>query len=184
MPTRIRAALACALAVGALLTGCNTVVPGDPKANQAEPTEPTFPTSRPPRSTPPTTPVPPTTSQPPTSPPPAGAEVLPAENGYVWIITKSGLTTCRISTEAAGCQSEFESAPEVDGEQANGVNVKATGEVTWVVGNLGAAPFIPIDYQTYSAEGWTIVATEQGTRFTNDATGHGMFVSIQKVETF
>jgi hypothetical protein len=30
-------------------------------------------------------------------------------------------------------------------------------------------------------EGWTIVPTEDGTRFTSDGTGHGMFVSIENV---
>ena len=41
-----------------------------------------------------------------------------------------------------------------------------------------------IDYRTYSAVGWTIDATEDGTRFTNQRTKHGMFVSIEKVESF
>ena len=43
---------------------------------------------------------------------------------------------------------------------------------------------VTIDYRTYSAVGWTIVATTDGTRFTNDRTGHGAFVSIEKVETY
>ena len=38
--------------------------------------------------------------------------------------------------------------------------------------------------ETYDAAGWTIAATESGTRFTNEHTGHGMFVSIEKVDTF
>jgi len=41
-----------------------------------------------------------------------------------------------------------------------------------------------IDYQTYDAEGWTIAASETGTKFPNQHTGHGMFVSIEKVDTF
>ena len=34
------------------------------------------------------------------------------------------------------------------------------------------------------AAGWTIVGDETGTRFTNDRTGHGMFVSIDEVSTY
>jgi hypothetical protein len=32
--------------------------------------------------------------------------------------------------------------------------------------------------------GWTIVATADGTKFTNDRTGRGMTVSTEKVEPF
>ena len=53
-----------------------------------------------------------------------------------------------------------------------------------MLGNLGDIPVEPIDYRTYSAEGWTIVAQEDGTRFTNDGTGHGMFVNVSGVEAF
>jgi hypothetical protein len=56
--------------------------------------------------------------------------------------------------------------------------------VNWIVGNLGDIPVVTIDYRTYSAVGWTIVATSDGTRFTSHRTKHGMFVSIEKVETF
>ena len=38
--------------------------------------------------------------------------------------------------------------------------------------------------QTYHLQSWTIVPTEDGTRFTNDSTGHGMFVSIENVSSF
>jgi hypothetical protein len=71
-----------------------------------------------------------------------------------------------------------------DGEHANGVSVDSGGKVQWVLGNLGAIPTVQIDYKTYNANGWTIDATADGTRFTNDRTGHGMFVSIDKVNTF
>ena len=54
----------------------------------------------------------------------------------------------------------------------------------WVLGNLGAIPTVTIDYKTYDAQGWTINASEAGTRFSNDHTGHGMFVSVEKVNTF
>jgi hypothetical protein len=56
--------------------------------------------------------------------------------------------------------------------------------VEWIVGNLGDIPVVTLDYRTYRAVGWTIVAAEDGTRFTNDRTGHGMFVSIENVEVY
>lgn len=38
--------------------------------------------------------------------------------------------------------------------------------------------------QTYDVSGWTILPTSDGSRFTNDGTGHGMFVSIENVYPF
>ncbi|EUA68558.1 putative lpqJ [Mycobacterium xenopi 4042] len=116
---------------------------------------------------------------------PAGAIPLPPdENGYVFIETKSGKTRCQIDVESVGCEAPFTNSPMTEGEHANGVNVTAAGAVQWVLGNLGAIPAVTIDYRTYTAQGWTITATVDGTRFTNDRTGHGMFVSIENVETF
>lgn len=174
------------LAVGlllsaAVLAGCSTTVEGNPVASSASPTEPSFPTSRPtrppsPSSTPPTTP--PSTGQP-------GATTLPPdESGYVFVETKSGLTRCQISEAEVGCESQFTNSVEVNGMPANGVNVTADGSMSWVVGNLGAIPAVTLDYQTYRALGWTIGATVDGTRFTNDGTGHGMFVNTSGVEVF
>jgi hypothetical protein len=52
------------------------------------------------------------------------------------------------------------------------------------VGNLGDIPAVTLDYRTYTAVGWTIEASEAGTKFTNDATGRGMFVAIEHVDVF
>jgi hypothetical protein len=38
--------------------------------------------------------------------------------------------------------------------------------------------------QTYDILGWTILPSSDGTRFTNDGTGHGMFVSVENVAPF
>jgi hypothetical protein len=143
-------------------------------------TEPSFPRARP------SVPAPaPSRPAPPSANPPAGAIPLPADqNGYVFIETKSGQTRCQINADAVGCEAQFTNSPIQEGERANGVNVTASGSVQWVVGNLGDIPTVPIDYRTYEAEGWTIAATESGTRFTNKGTGHGMFVSVENVETF
>jgi hypothetical protein len=171
------------LASPMLFFGCSNTIDGKPiAAGGAGPTEPTFPTPTPTSSTPPTTastiPGPPTTG-------PAGVIPLPPDqNGYVFIETKSGTTRCQINKDTVGCEAPFTHSPLQDGEHANGVSITSGGSVQWVLGNLGAIPTVTIDYKTYGAQGWTINATEAGTRFSNDHTGHGMFVSVEKVNTF
>jgi hypothetical protein len=174
------------------VSGCSSSIEGKPVASPwAGPVEPTFPTPRP--TTPNTVPpAPSTTSTAPTSPSgpatstaPAGAIPLPPDqNGYVFIETKSGQTRCQINKDSVGCEAPFTNSPMQDGEHANGVSISAGGNVQWVLGNLGAIPTVTIDYKTYEAQGWTISAAPDGTRFTNDHTGHGMFVSIENVNTF
>ena len=110
--------------------------------------------------------------------------MLAPQDGYVFIETKSGKTRCQIDADSVGCEAAFTNSPVIDGTQANGVRLTSDGQLKWILGNLGDIPVVTIDYKTYSAQGWTIVATELGTRFTNDRTGHGMSVSIEKVESF
>ena len=177
-----RSTLAVVLALVAVLTGCQSSTPGTSITSPKSPTEPNFPTSRPTRPTAaPTktlTPAPTTTAAAP------GAEVLPPEDGYVFIETKSGKTRCQLSTAEVGCEAQFTTSPVMNGVHANGVRVTADGEVSWLVGNLGDIPAVTLDYRTYSAVGWTIQASEDGTRFTNDRTGHGMIVAIEGVQAF
>ncbi|MGH3638188.1 MAG: hypothetical protein ACRDUX_04070 [Mycobacterium sp.] len=168
------------LAAGVLLAGCQSTVTGNPQGNGGNPTEPSFPTSQPSRATP--THTSPTPSR--TAAPPPAAQALPPQNGYVFITTKSGQTRCQISATEVGCEAPFTNPPTVNGVPANGVSLTAGGQVEWISGNLGDIPVVTIDYRTYSALGWTIVATEDGTRFTNDGTKHGMFVAIQGVKVF
>jgi hypothetical protein len=177
----VRSTLAVVLALGAALTGCQTSTPGTPVTSPKSPTEPNFPTSRP-TAAPPKTLTPAPTGSPTVAAP--GAEVLPPENGYVFIETKSGKTRCQLSTAEVGCEAQFTNSPVLDGGRANGVRLTANGEVSWLVGNLGDIPVVTLDYRTYSAVGWTIDAGEDGTRFTNDRTGHGMTVSVDGVQAF
>jgi hypothetical protein len=170
---------AYALAGIALLSGCQSDVAGHPVSGPQSPTEPSFPTSRPTRPTA----APPSTVTP-TSAPAPSAEVLPPENGYVFIETKSGKTRCQLSSDEVGCESQFTNSPVINGSPANGVRLSASGEVTWLVGNLGDIPAVTLDYRTYSAVGWTIDAGEDGTRFTNNRTGHGMTVAVDGVQAF
>jgi hypothetical protein len=173
--------LAGLLLSAALLSGCHSTTPGNPVASPgAGPTEPSFPKAKP--SVPSPAPSPPAPSS---GNPPAGAIPLPPDpSGHVFIETKSGQTRCQIDSDSVGCEAQFTNSPMEDGERANGVNITANGDVQWVLGNLGDIPTVTIDYQTYDAAGWTIAASESGTRFTNEHTGHGMFVSLEKVDTF
>src|ERR1700738_2009987 len=177
-----RLLLAGLLTSAALVSGCSSLIPRKPAAPPppAGAPDPSLPKARP--SVPP---PPPSRPAPPSANPPAGAIPLPPDqNGYVFIETKSGQTRCQIDSDSVGCEAQFTNSPMQDGERAHGVNITASGDVQWVLGNLGDIPTVTIDYQTYDAAGWTIAASESGTRFTNENTGHGMFVSIENVETF
>ena len=181
---------AATLASSLLVSGCGSTIEGKPVAGPgAGPSEPSFPTPRQAPTLSPPSAIPGPTSAPPTGPvgppTPAGAIPLPPDqNGYVFIETKSGITRCQINKDTVGCEAPFTHSPLQDGEHANGVSITSGGSVQWVLGNLGAIPAVTIDYKTYGAAGWTISATEAGTRFTNDHTKHGMFVSVEKVNTF
>ncbi|WP_197495344.1 hypothetical protein [Mycobacterium kyorinense] len=166
-----------------LAPGCSTSTDGKPVAVPgAGAPEPSFPTARP-SMRPTAKPSVPSPSPSPTAP--GGAIALPPDqSGYVFIETKSGQTRCQIATDSVGCEAQFTNSPLKDGEHANGVSITASGDVQWVLGNLGDIPVVTIDYRTYDAQGWTIDASEKGTRFTNERTGHGMFVSIEHVDTF
>ncbi len=186
--TQVWLAVAGAAIAAAALAGCNTVVDGTATCpGCGTGTEPTIPTSRP-EAHPPTTPAPSQSAAPPptaTAGPKPGATTLPAnELGLVFIETKSGKTRCQLTTASVACESDFANAPMKDGFKANGVSVNGSGTLTWVVGNLGDIPVVKLDYQTYSANGWTIDATSDGTRFSNDGTGHGMQVATQGVQAF
>lgn len=182
----VRQAVLGGLMASALLAGCQSTTSGVPQGDGGNPTEPGFPTSRPSRTSTTTassTP-PPSPSMPATAAPATPAEALAPQDGYVFITTKSGQTRCQISTSEVDCEAPFTKAPVVDGAPANGVRVTTGGQLQWVLGNLGDIPVVAIDYRTYSALQWTIIATQDGTRFTNDGTGHGMFVAIEGVEAF
>lgn len=182
----LRVGLAAACLLTALVSGCSTTTEGVAICpGCGTDAEPAFPTTRPSTTAPSTPPtsassVPTTTMQRPTG----GTVLAPNANGYVYIETRSGLTRCQISADTVGCESEFTDSPTIDGQPANGVEISAGGSNRWVLGNLGAMPTTAIDYDTYQAVGWTIVADSTGTTFTNDGTGHGMFISTERVEFF
>ncbi|MBV9089893.1 MAG: hypothetical protein JO044_08335 [Mycobacteriaceae bacterium] len=176
----LRIAAMVSVTATVLASGCGSAVNGRATCpgcgTQAEPSVPTTRL----RVSPPAAPDAP--SAPATGAPPIA--LAPDSSGYVFIETKSGGTRCQISRLDVGCEAEFANSPVQHGEPANGVHVTADGQLRWVLGNLGDIPAVTLDYQTYHALGWTIDAASSGTRFTNDRTGHGMFVSIEAVNGF
>ncbi len=75
------------------------------------------------------------------------------------------------------CQGSFAQAP-ADDDQAF---VTASGRFSYRSANIGVgynhAPFDTlVPGRTYRIQGWTVEAAANGIRFTNDGTGHGMFI--------
>ncbi len=76
-----------------------------------------------------------------------------------------------------------------DGTHLDLAVIHASGDFNWDDGNIGGGGTpqndLVLNYgQTYHLQGWTINPGEDGTRFSNDGTGHGMFVSIDNVSSF
>jgi hypothetical protein len=129
----------------------------------------------------PTLPVPP----PPVAQPPEAVELPVNPLGYVQIGTQSGKTRCDVMQNWVGCETAETNWPMINGHPAHGVKVTDAGQLQWEAGNLGRLQYkVTLSYQTYRAMGWTIAATTDGTTFTNDRTGHGMSVSIERVSAF
>ncbi|WP_156764896.1 hypothetical protein [Mycobacterium sp. 1081908.1] len=100
--------------------------------------------------------------------------------------TKSGSTSCSINAELVACQTAANNWPTTPGgRHYHAVSVAADGQLHWVEADLGALEGrVTLEFQTYTAQGWTIVATPDSTRFTNDRSGHGMSVGDQSVASF
>ena len=137
-----------------------------------------------------------------------------ADPGEAYVRTESGRVHCMVTTDdrghgggpAAVCDASapgstgFLQAPismpesqcryssPCPGHHWGLAAVTAAGAFRWAEGNIAAGSgvdYSTLNYgRTYDMEGWTIVPTQDGTRFTNDGTGHGMFVSIENVAPF
>ncbi|WP_445161434.1 hypothetical protein ACTXG5_25515 [Mycobacterium sp. Dal123C01] len=122
--------------------------------------------------------------------------------------TQSGNTRCEVGPNTVVCQylPGFTQAPVeppincppppgtylrcTSGHHWDLATVTSGGAFRWDDGNIPGTPQatandVVLNYgQTFHIQGWTIVPGEDGTRFTNDGTGHGMFVSIDNVSSF
>jgi hypothetical protein len=112
----------------------------------------------------------------------AGADPTPGHDTKV--NTQTPRMLCEIGSDDADpgigpnviCQGSFVQSPSDD--QAF---VTASGRFSYRSANIGIgynhAPFDTlVPGQSYHIQGWTIVAGPGGIHFTNDGTGHGMFV--------
>ncbi|MCV7194157.1 hypothetical protein [Mycolicibacterium brumae] len=72
-----------------------------------------------------------------------------------------------------------------DGDPANSVTLNQDGTFTYLAADLGVAdPMHTLSYdQTYIANGWAIEAFNDGTRFTNNRTNEGFWVSVTEVNS-
>lgn len=109
---------------------------------------------------------------------PGGVELPAGASGYVTVQTRSGRTRCQIESSRVICETAKGNWP------AHGVEITADGSTRFADGNLGDIRPVTMQYQSYQAIGWTIVASSSGTRFTNDRTGHGAVVSVERVQAF
>ena len=130
-------------------------------------------------------PIPQTPTQSPTASAPSapssgtGGIALPANAyGYVAVQTKSGRTRCQIERSRVICETGENNWP------AHGVEITADGSIRFADGNLGDIRPVKMQYRSYQAMGWTVAASSSGTRFTNDRTGHGAVVSVERVQAF
>ena len=100
------------------------------------------------------------------------------------VTTQTPQMLCEIGSDDAdagigpdvNCQGSFVQSPAND--QAF---VTASGQFSYRSANIGVGyPHAPFDTlvpgQTYHIQGWTVVAAGDSIRFTNDGTGHGMFI--------
>jgi hypothetical protein len=122
--------------------------------------------------------------------------------------TQSGNTRCEVGSGTVVCQylPGFSQAPVdppsncppppgtylrcVSGHHWDLAVVTSGGAFRWDDGNIpgttqAMANDVVLNYgQIDHLQGWTINPGEDGTRFTNDGTSHGMFVSIDNVSSF
>lgn len=82
-------------------------------------------------------------------------------------------------------------APYANQKNATRLNLavlRGTSEFTWDQGSVAAGTpgqDVTVDAgQTYRTNGWTVQAEGLRTRFTDDSTGHGMYVNATEVKVF
>jgi hypothetical protein len=109
----------------------------------------------------------------------------PNDHGYVRVEIQSNATACSITTELVACQTTSGNWHDANGQRQHTVSVNADGGFHWVDADLGELQGrVRLDFRTYTAQGWTIVAELADTKFVNDRTGHGMTVTDQGAVPF
>ncbi len=124
----------------------------------------------------------------------ATAPSAPADpSDYQYVRTESGKVRCVVSAGNAACErASVGGFPDAPASQYGGhwhvAAVDADGNFNWAEANIGGGADpqdVVLTYgDTFRFKGWTILPTFDGTRLTNDVSGHGMFVSIDGVSSF
>lgn len=118
-----------------------------------------------------------------------------ADNGPTMVRTESGKVRCSVSVAEVTCQRQsggtFPGSPYISGYAANQASVRPSGSFQWFSAQLPAIEQYQPQYDTVLTyqrilrlNGWTIEPTYGGTKFTNEQTGRGMFVSTENVINF
>ncbi|MHA7666153.1 hypothetical protein [Mycolicibacterium sp. HS_4_1] len=112
--------------------------------------------------------------------------LTPTREGYVRVEAMSGAAGCSITTRLVACQRFSGSwAASADGQDSPVASITDEGQFHWFHADLGAlAGRVKLGPGSYSAQGWTIVASEHMTTFTNDRSGRGMSVGDRDVRPF
>jgi len=113
-------------------------------------------------------------------------------NDYQYVRTESGKVRCVISAAHATCERTspdgFPDAPPGQYGHWHDAGLDADGNFKWSDGNIGGGAEnqdLVLTYgDTYRIKGWTVMPSFDGTRLTNDVSGHGMFVSIDGVSSY
>jgi hypothetical protein len=114
-------------------------------------------------------------------------------NDFQYVTTVSGAVRCVISADHVGCErtsiNGFPGAPRSQSGPGNFnvAGVDADGTFNYGEGNIGGVDSgeVTLTYdRIFPIKGWTVAPSINGTRFTNDATGRGMFVSVAGVKPF
>jgi hypothetical protein len=123
----------------------------------------------------------------------ATAPVVFAAPEYQYVRTVSGAVRCVISADHVGCErvsiDGFPGAPPSQSGAGNFniAGVDADGTFDYGEGNIGGVDSgeVVLDYgRIFQINGWTVLPSFDGTRFTNDASGRGMLVGIDGVNPF
>jgi hypothetical protein len=107
----------------------------------------------------------------------------PIGGSGVILETKARHTLCQVVADKVSCLGHF--TDPVEGKPANLVAVDSAGALQYGIGDADESDVgVRLDYRTYQALDWTIVADETGTTFTNDRTHHGMWVDDHSARKF
>lgn len=118
----------------------------------------------------------------------AGSQIVRTASGQVKCSIEPSFVVCERLSGEGFLQAPL--APKTPAGQPpwhwNLVGFDERGNYEWRIGNIGGmVQGVVMAYgQTYQFNGWTVQASSSGTRFTNDSTGRGTFVSIENVYSF